>query len=65
VPPSYSLDLIPSDYYLFGSLKKKSPWGYYYTYDKAPQNTSTKVENTLKNNHASSKVLWNFHMSNW
>jgi hypothetical protein len=25
VPQSYSLDLIPSDYYPFGSLKKKSP----------------------------------------
>jgi hypothetical protein len=24
VPQSYSLDLTPSDYYLFGSLKKKS-----------------------------------------
>jgi hypothetical protein len=41
-------------------VKKKSLWGYYYTYGKALQNTPTKVENTLKNNHAFSKVIVKF-----
>jgi hypothetical protein len=35
VPQSYSLDLTSSDYYLVGSLKKKSLLVYYYSHDKA------------------------------
>lgn len=52
VPQSYSLDLTQSDYQLFGSLKKKSLQGYYYTHDEALQDMPTKVENALKNNYA-------------
>lgn len=57
VPQSYSLDLTQSDYQLFGSLKKKGLWGYYYSHDEALQYTSTKLEYTLKNNYAFSYVV--------
>jgi hypothetical protein len=59
VPQSYSLDLT-SDYYLFGSLKKISLWEYYNIHDKNLQNTSTKVQNTLKNIYAFSNVVVKF-----